>query len=1276
MNQCLFPISHAPKKKIAVFKIPLIVFFLFSFFYSVGQTGIQWKCGSDIMRQKNFNENLRTKHKNDSIENILLLSAQQYLQQKKLGGGMLPSPMQIYTIPVVVHIIHNNGPENIPDAQVISGIQHLNDAYRNVGVYDPTTGVDVEIEFCLAKQNENGNFTTGINRVVSTLTNMTSETDDITLKNLTHWDPTKYMNIWIVNGISSLAMGAGVAGYAYFPSSHGQPEDGLVVEANYFGFSANNSKVAVHEVGHYLGLYHTFEGGCSNNNCLTDGDKVSDTPPDASTSPVSCGSTINTCTTDDDDLSVNNPFRPVSNGGAGDQNDMFINYMDYSSQACQTAFTPGQKNRMITSLTGIRNSLLLSYSCSPPCLNAITASFSANASSITLGATVSFTNSSSGATGYTWQLDGTTFSSSTNASYTFNSEGIYLVKLIASNNEMSCTKEFTVTIIVTCSAAASFSVSPANISSGDNVTFTNTSTGATSYIWYIDGIAQGSAANFNYTFPTTGGFMVSLMATNGACSTTFYQYISVGICTGKEGNIWYFGNNAGIDFSSGSPVALTNSVMNQSEGCSSISDDSGNLLFYTNGFNVWNSNHIIMPNGDSLFGDCWLGLGSSTQAALIIQKPRSSNLYYIFTASPGEAYDQTFLYDYFGDGYSVVDMSLQGGLGDVVVKNVPLFAINSEKLTAVKHCNAKDVWVIGHDWGSNGFYAYLLDSMGVNTTPVISYVGTVIDSAAGAGTATTHGQLKASPNGDKLAMAIQQMQLFEFFDFDNSTGVVSNPYTYSSPGNYCYGVEFSPDGTKVYCGDNPYLYQFNLEAGTSIDIINSATILSSSCNLNSMQLAPNGKVYISEYGSQYLSAINNPNAIGLTCGFIPNDVYLGGKTCRMGLPNFSSTTFYKGEVKIIGADSVCTGNYTYSIKGCFSNVIWSLSGQGGIQVTTQNSITCHFDSAGNNILIAEATGSCGIKRDTLIITVLSSPAIELGADTVICQGDIILLNAGTGYNSYLWQNGSTNQTYTVNTAGQYKVTVSNSYGCSASDSININLAVPLNTLNLGSDINSCNGGINLLDAGSGFTSYEWQDGSTNQTYTVYMPGKYWVTVSTCEGVTSDTINVSWQSNIPFSIMQEGDLCAGQSVTLNGNPTNLASYIWDDGTFNYTRDVLTPGTYWLIATDANGCYDQDSVDVLLSDCNCVIAVPTAFSPNNDGHNDLFILHGFENCVTAFSFVIFDRWGEKVFETENPATSWDGVYKGKTLNSAVFVYYINATLNSGEKVTKKGNISLIR
>ncbi|HEY1872552.1 MAG TPA: hypothetical protein VGG71_15925, partial [Chitinophagaceae bacterium] len=182
---------------------------------------------------------------------------------------------------------------------------------------------------------------------------------------------------------------------------------------------------------------------------------------------------------------------------------------------------------------------------------------------------------------------------------------------------------------------------------------------------------------------------------------------------GQQGNNWYFGANAGLSFNSNPPTALLNGALNTYEGCASISDNNGQLLFYTDGVSVWNKNNLVMPNGGGLKGN-----PSSSNAAIIIPKPGTNNIFYVFTADASENQNLN------GYNYSEIDMTLNGGLGDVTSnKNILLYAPSTEKLTAVRDANGIDIWVITHSWGDNGWQVFKVDCHGVNNTPVKSNAG-------------------------------------------------------------------------------------------------------------------------------------------------------------------------------------------------------------------------------------------------------------------------------------------------------------------------------------------------------------------------------------------------------------------------------------------------------------------------------------------------------------------------------------------------------------------------
>ena len=342
-----------------------------------------------------------------------------------------------------------------------------------------------------------------------------------------------------------------------------------------------------------------------------------------------------------------------------------------------------------------------------------------------------------------------------------------------------------------------------------------------------------------------------------------------------ESSKWVFGNGVGVDFVSGHPISFTGSKMRTTEGCSSVSDFKGNLLFYTDGVSVWNKNNELMPNGKNLNGSF-----SSTQSAIIVPLPGSKTLYYIFTMD-WEANKGGFC-------YSIVDISKELGLGDVTLKNQLINEHCTEKLVAVKHQNNKDVWIIIHEYLSDTFLAYLLTKNGVELKPVISKAGIIYTKSI----YNTIGYLKLSNDRKKLGVAVNGDRTVEVFDFDQKTGNISNPLTIKfEVGFNPYGIEFSPNSDLFYIGlvSKGLLYQLNLKAGDQAAILKSKILIGRAAPekiFGALQLGSDGKIYVAEYQSKYLSVIENPNNIGSSCSFKSNVIYLSNNNCMLGLPVF------------------------------------------------------------------------------------------------------------------------------------------------------------------------------------------------------------------------------------------------------------------------------------------------------------------------------------------------------------------------------------------------------
>ncbi len=418
-----YPI-HNPNKS-HMKKLLLLVLFFLSFYFSFSQSRPSNWCGfnTKLEEQLKNNPNLQMEYY-QWRENVR--SAVEKVEFEKSPSGVL----QI--IPVVVHVIHDNGIGNISEDQVLDGIRVLNEDYvrQNADtsltrpVFKPHAGI-ADFEFRLAKKDPSGNPTNGIVRINSQLT---YEADDNT-KTLSYWNSSKYFNIWLVNTISGSTQTSTILGYAQFPGWGNWTKYGVIMlhsQFGRFGTSSSEGRTASHEVGHCLNLYHTFEGGCGGSNCASNGDDVCDTPPTAN-STQGCSLTQNLCS---NDAGGGSPY-------SADVEDQIENYMSYDD--CQNMFSKNQITRMKAAIVNNTQlqTLISESNLDATGVNSLyAADFSSNVNVVCAGQTVKFSDYSYyGQKNWIWAFQGGTPGSSLlkNPEISYFTPGLYNVSLSASD---------------------------------------------------------------------------------------------------------------------------------------------------------------------------------------------------------------------------------------------------------------------------------------------------------------------------------------------------------------------------------------------------------------------------------------------------------------------------------------------------------------------------------------------------------------------------------------------------------------------------------------------------------------------------------------------------------------------------------------------------------------------------------------------------------------------------------------------------------------------------
>lgn len=340
---------------------------------------------------------------------------------------------------------------------------------------------------------------------------------------------------------------------------------------------------------------------------------------------------------------------------------------------------------------------------------------------------------------------------------------------------------------------------------------------------------------------------------------------------------------------------------------------------------------------------------------------------------------------------------------------------------------------------------------------------------------------------------------------------------------------------------------------------------------------------------------------------------------------------------------------------------------------TNDSIVKVFPPSVQNYFVSAQTyWGCTVK-DTVKIIPHASPTIQFPNDTSVCTGNTFVIDAGDSFVNYLWNDGTSGRYKTISSARLYTVEATDSNNCSVRDSFRLLQIYPVPIVNIHQKQILCRGQNNQLSTGN-YSTYLWQDGSAAQTYSVQDTGIYWVKVKDNNGCeNSDTVKITSLTNPPANFIEaDTSICSYETIVLK--PTSVfTSYLWSDGSTLPYLEIHQSGNYFLKVLDSNGCAGQEQITVKQRNCTNLIVFPSAFTPNGDGLNDQF-KPAVKGKILNYNFSIYNRWGQKIFESFDPLKGWNGFYN-KSLKTDVFVWLCQYQFEGESRQTKKGTVTLI-
>ena len=497
----------------------------------------------------------------------------------------------------------------------------------------------------------------------------------------------------------------------------------------------------------------------------------------------------------------------------------------------------------------------------------------------------------------------------------------------------------------------------------------------------------------------------------------------------------------------------------------------------------------------------------------------------------------------------------------------------------------------------------------------------------------------------------------------STTGVVvASGNGMSSP----TGIFVDANGNLYVCDtDNSRILKWAPGATTATVVVGSA-----GAGRGANQIANPLDIYVDCAGNMFIADYSNNRVQEWAAGATSGTTVLGTGVPGPGANQLTSP-----------ASVFLDGNY---------NIYVSDFGQNRIQELAYTINRSYTPTVAGSYTAVVNTGCGSITSNAITVGAGQKPQVQIAASTSFaCNGASVVFTAtptnGGVSPVYQWKRngvvvGTNSTTYTdASPVGGEVVgcSITSTDPClgSPTDTSNDIVLAEVVPPNLGGHLSVCPGAIVEIHAGPGYSSYLWQDGSSDSVFTANGPGVYYVDVTDqCQGHFSDTLTVGQYPVLTDFLPADTAICSYDDLTLRSTVA-FKSYNWSDGTTGTTISVNHEGLYWLQGIDGNGCIDTDSVTISLKDCPAAgIYVPGGFTPNGDGRNDLFkpVVYG---ALASYQFSVFNRQGQLVFTSKDVNRGWDGRVNGNKPTTNVFVWFCSYQVKGKPPRVEKGTVVLI-